>query len=93
MGTCSCKVPEARAIAYADDGDIQAKLSVALQVLAELKHVLKPDAGLDLNVSKTSILPNGTTAQIKISSYACMKLSVEVRTTQVSGYPFNFECQ
>ena len=64
MGTCSRKVPkEARAIAFADDGYIKAKLSVALQVLAELKHVLKPDAGLELNVSKTSILPKGTTAQ------------------------------
>jgi hypothetical protein len=34
-----------------DDGYIKAKLSVALQVLAELKHVLKEDAGLELNVS------------------------------------------
>jgi hypothetical protein len=38
-------------------------LSVALQVLAELKHVLKQDAGLELNVSKTSILPKGVTNQ------------------------------
>jgi hypothetical protein len=39
-------------------------LSVALQVLAELKAVFKADAGLELNVSKTSILPKGTiTAQ------------------------------
>jgi hypothetical protein len=55
--------PEARAIACADDGYIKAKLSVALQVLAELKHVLKQDAGLELNVSKTSILPKGVTNQ------------------------------
>ena len=54
---------EARAIAYADDGYIKRKLSVALQVLAELKSVLKEDAGLELNVSKTSILPKGTTQQ------------------------------
>jgi hypothetical protein len=33
---------------------------VALQVLAELKAVFKADAGLELNVSKTSILPKGT---------------------------------
>ncbi len=38
-------------------------MSVALQVLAELKYVLKQDAGLELNVSKTSILPKGVTAQ------------------------------
>ena len=30
---------------------------------------------------------------IKISCYVCMKLSVEVRTTQVSGYFINVECQ
>ena len=48
---------EARAVAYADDGYIKAILSVTLQVPGELKAVLKTDAGLDLNVSKTSILP------------------------------------
>jgi hypothetical protein len=60
------KFPEARAIAYADDGYIKAKLSIALQVLAELKTVFKADAGLELKVSKTSILPNlgrGVTTQ------------------------------
>ena len=46
------KFPEDRVIAYADDGYIKAKLSVALQVLAELKRVLKEDAGLELNVSQ-----------------------------------------
>jgi hypothetical protein len=38
-------------------------MSVALQVLAELKRVLKEDAGLELYVSKTSILPKGITQQ------------------------------
>ncbi len=52
-----------RVIVYADDGYIKAKLSVVLPVLAKLKHVLKQDAGLELNVSKTSILPKGVTAQ------------------------------
>ncbi len=37
---------------------------MALQVLAELKAIFKADAGLELNVSKTSILPKGTTAQV-----------------------------
>ena len=37
---------------------------MALQVLAELKAVFKADAGLELNVSKTSILPSkGVTDQ------------------------------
>jgi hypothetical protein len=49
---------------YADDGYIgQVELSVALQVLAEPKHVLKEDAGLDLNIPKTSDLPIGVTQQ------------------------------
>ncbi len=43
-------------IAYADDGYIKAKLSVALQVLAELKRVLKEDAGLELAVSPSLAL-------------------------------------
>ena len=49
-GCVLAKFPEARAVAYADDGYIKAKLSVALQVLAELKRILKEDAGLELNV-------------------------------------------
>jgi hypothetical protein len=32
--------------------------------LAELKSVFKEDAGLELNVSKTSILPKGVTQQV-----------------------------
>ena len=40
-GSVLAKFPEDRVIAYADDGYIKAKLSVALQVLAELKRVLK----------------------------------------------------
>jgi hypothetical protein len=46
-------------LAFADDGYIKAKMSVALQVLADLQHALHEDAGLDLNVSKTSFLPKG----------------------------------
>ncbi len=60
-GRVLAKFPEARAVAYADDGYIKGKLSVALQVLAELKYVLKEDAGLELNIVKTSILPKETT--------------------------------
>jgi hypothetical protein len=38
---------------------------VVLQVLPELKHVLKEDDGLDLNISKTSVLPKGVTKQVE----------------------------
>jgi hypothetical protein len=38
-------------------------LRAALQVLAELKRVLKEDAGLELDVSKTSVLPTGVSQQ------------------------------
>jgi hypothetical protein len=57
------KFQEARAIAYVDDGYIKAKLSIALQVLAELKAVFKTDAGLEFNISKSSILPKSVTDQ------------------------------
>ncbi len=63
MGTHSRKFQEAPAIAYADDGYIKTKLSVALQILAELKRVLKQNAGLELNVAKISVLPKGVTQQ------------------------------
>ena len=48
-------------MAYADDGYIKAKLSVALQVPSDIKQVLKDDAGLDLN-DKTKILVKGISA-------------------------------
>jgi hypothetical protein len=52
---------DACAVAYADDGYIKAKLSVALVVLSDIKHVLREDAGLDLN-DKTKILVKGISA-------------------------------
>jgi hypothetical protein len=45
------------------DGYIKVKLSVALQVLAQVQRVLKEDPDLELNVSKTSVLPKGVTQQ------------------------------
>ncbi len=63
MGRVLSKFQEARTVAYTDDGYIKAKLSVALQVLTELKTVFRADAGLELNVSKTVILPKGITQQ------------------------------
>jgi hypothetical protein len=62
-GRVLAKFQETRAITYVDDGYIKTKLSIALQVLAEFKTVFKSDAGLELNVSKTSILPKDFTAQ------------------------------
>jgi hypothetical protein len=50
-------------LTYADDGYIKTRMSVVLQVLSELKHVLNEDDDLDLNVSKTSVLPKGVTQQ------------------------------
>jgi hypothetical protein len=54
---------ETRTVPYVNDGYTKGQMSVTLQVLEELKSVLKEDGGLDLNVSKTSILPKGTTQQ------------------------------
>jgi hypothetical protein len=53
---------DACAVAYADDGYIKANLSVALEVLSDVKHVLKEDASLDLNFDKTKILVKGISA-------------------------------
>ena len=53
---------DACAVAYADDSYIKAKLSVALEVFSDIKHVLKEDAGLDLNFDKTKILIKGISA-------------------------------
>jgi hypothetical protein len=52
---------DACAVAYADYGFIKAKLSVTLEVLSDIKHVLREDAGLDLN-DKTKILVKGISA-------------------------------
>jgi hypothetical protein len=49
---------DACAVAYTDDGYIKAKLSVTLEVLSDIKQVLKEDAGLALN-DKTKILVKG----------------------------------
>ncbi len=46
---------------YADDGYIKGNLTEVLPVLDEIKSVLKEDEGLDLNISKTDILPKDIT--------------------------------
>ncbi len=50
-------------MAYADDDYVKTKLSVTLQVLTELKRVLKEDVGLEFNVNKTTVLPKGVIQQ------------------------------
>ena len=62
-GRVLAKFQEDRTVDYVDDGYIKGKLNVDLQVLVELKRVLKEDTGLDLNITKTSILPKETTQQ------------------------------
>jgi hypothetical protein len=62
-GRVLAKFQETRTITYTDDGYIKDKLNVTLQVLTDLKYVLKTDVGLEINVSKTSILPKGVTDQ------------------------------
>ena len=54
---------DACAIAYADDGYIKAKLSVALKVLSDIQQVFKEDAGLELQLDKTAFLVKGISAQ------------------------------
>jgi hypothetical protein len=62
-GRVLTKFQETRVVACVDDGYIKAKLSVTLQVLAELKTVFKEDADLEINVHKTVILPKGITQE------------------------------
>jgi hypothetical protein len=78
------KFQETRTVAYADDGYIKGKLSVDLQVLAELKRVLKEDAGLELNITKTSILPKDTTQQV-VFDVTRSFIAVSPALTQLSG--------
>ncbi len=54
--------PLARALAYADDGYIHAKLSVGLKIYSELQHIFHEDAGLEFNQSKINILVKGVSA-------------------------------
>jgi hypothetical protein len=58
------------------------------QVLAELKHVLKQDDGMELNVSKTSILPKVvTTPRLTLMWYRTShKLPSHCRLTSVGTF-------
>jgi hypothetical protein len=57
--------PQVRAFTYADDGYIKVKMSVDTPGpgVSDLKYILKENSGIDLNVSKTSILPKAISQQ------------------------------
>ena len=55
-GLVVAKLSETRAIVNDEDDYIKAKLIVSLQGLVELKRVLKEDVGLELSISKTTVL-------------------------------------
>ena len=83
-GRVLAKFQGARAVAYADDDYIKGKLSAVLQVLPELKRVLKEDAGLELNISKTAILSKAITQQA-IFDVAHAFINTTPQLTQLSG--------
>jgi hypothetical protein len=82
-------------VAYADDGYIKAKLGVALEVLSDMKHVFKEDAGPDLNFDKAKILGRGISvadahaaAQRMLAAYSLAHLSLLLSSASlvVDGY-------
>ncbi len=58
-------------VTYADDGYIKGNLSEGLQVLVDFKCVFKEDAGLEVNISKTVILPKLTqfSGEVSLDSF------------------------
>jgi hypothetical protein len=62
---------DACAVAYANDGYIKAKLSVSLEVLSDIKHVLREVAGLDLN-DKTKNLVKGISVAEAHTAAQCL---------------------
>ena len=74
---------DACVVAYADDGYIKAKLSVALEVLSDICLVLKEDAGLDLN-DKTKILVKGiSAAEVHAAPHSACSLLIPPLHTSV----------
>ena len=70
----------------ADDG-IKAKLSVALEVLSDIKHVFKEDAGLDLNFRKTKLLVKGISALMLMQHNSCLPPTPPSRTSVPCSLP------
>jgi hypothetical protein len=55
----SRKYPEMRGVAYADDGTVVGRLSLALKFLGEGQPLFKEDGNLDFNILKTKFLTKG----------------------------------
>jgi hypothetical protein len=53
------KFPVIKGLAYADDGNVIAKLSTALKLISTLAPVFKKVANLVFNISKTKVLVKG----------------------------------
>ena len=51
--------PNARALAFADDGFVRSSLLECLHILAELKHAFKEDLDLDICLPKCKIYIKG----------------------------------
>ena len=51
--------PNARALAFADDGFVRSSLIECLHILAELKHAFKEDLDLDICLPKCKIYIKG----------------------------------
>jgi hypothetical protein len=66
-GHTLAKYPQARALADADDGYVKAKMSVALQALADLQHVVHEDAGLDVKVPKHPSFPRASPSRLSLT--------------------------
>jgi hypothetical protein len=83
-GRVLAKFQRTRSVSYPDDGYIKGKLSVVLQVLVDLKRVLKEDAGLELHISKTVILPKAI-IQKSIFDVAHGFINTTPQLTHLSG--------
>jgi len=56
------KFLDTKGLAYADDGSIIAKLSIALKIISMLAPIFKKDANLHFNIGKTKVLAKGPSA-------------------------------
>ena len=80
------KFPEIKGLAYADDGNIIAKLSTALKLISMLAPVFKKDANLVFDIRKTKVLAKGPSQTIclnaqNISSTPTLTLQILLTTS------------
>ena len=79
-------IPEIKGLAYADDGNIIAKLSTALKLISMLAPVFKKDANLVFDIRKTKVLAKGPSQTIclnaqNISSTPTLTLQILLTTS------------